>query len=46
MDVLGSGIDGILHQLLDDRSRPLDDLAGCYLVGDGIWQQLDDVTHS
>ena len=35
-DVAGTGVHGVLHQLLDDGSRALDNLAGCYLVGDGI----------
>lgn len=37
IDVLRFGINRILHQFLDDRGRPLDDLAGCYLVGYAVW---------
>ena len=35
----------LFHQLLDDGSRSLDDLAGSYLVGDGIGEKMYDVTH-
>ena len=37
IDVLRPGINRVLHQFLDDRGRPLDDLAGCYLVGYAVW---------
>ena len=43
MDMTGTGIDGILHQLLDDGSRSLDDLASSNLVGDGIREEVDNV---
>ena len=36
IDMPGTGIDGILHQLLDDGSRTLDDLPSSNLVGYGI----------
>jgi hypothetical protein len=38
--VAGSGIHGILHQLLDDRSRTLDNLSGSNLVGYRVGQQV------
>ena len=34
LDARGAGIDGVLHQLLHRRSRPLDDLAGGDAVDD------------
>ena len=43
MDMTGTGIDGILHQLLNDGSRSLDDLASSNLVGDGIREEVDNV---
>ena len=45
MDIPCTGVDSILHQFLDDRSRPLDDLTRSNLVGNGIGQELDDVGH-
>ena len=33
IDMAGTGIEGILHQFLHHRSRPLYHLAGCYLIG-------------
>ena len=33
IDMAGTGIEGILHQFLYHRSRPLYHLAGCYLIG-------------
>jgi len=30
---IGSGIDGVFHQFLNDRGRSLDDLTGGYLAG-------------
>ena len=41
----GTGINGILDQLLDDGSRTLDDLASRYLVGDAIREKTYNVTH-
>ena len=41
IDPRRSGVDGVLHQLLDDRRRPFDDLAGGNTVDDGLWQQAD-----
>ena len=42
-DIAGTGIDSILHQLLDDRGGALYHLASGNLVGDGIGKELDDV---
>ena len=39
------GVDGVLHQFLDHGGRALNDLAGSYLVGHGIGQQMNNVTH-
>ena len=36
-----AGVDGVLDQFLDDRGRPLDDLAGRDLIGEIRWQLLD-----
>ena len=44
-DGVGTGINGILDQLLDDGSRTLDDLASRYLVGDAIREKTYNVTH-
>ena len=38
LDVVGTGINGVLHQLLDDRGRALDYLASSNLVGNRIGQ--------
>ena len=46
MDMAGTGIDGILNQLLDNGSRALDNFASSYLIGDGIREKPDNVTHS
>ena len=40
-----TGINGILHQLLDDGSRPLNHLTSSYLVGNGIRQEMYQITH-
>ena len=45
VDMPRTGIDGVLNQLLDDGGRSLDDLSRRYLVGNGIGEELDDVTH-
>jgi hypothetical protein len=45
IDGLGAGIDGILHQFLDDRGGALDDLAGGYLVGYAIGKKGYYVGH-
>ena len=41
VDVAGAGIEGVFQQLLDDRGRSLDDLAGGDLVGQ-LRRQLAD----
>jgi hypothetical protein len=38
---LSAGIDGVLNQFLDDRGRPLDDLAGRNLVGEIVSKTRD-----
>jgi hypothetical protein len=40
-----SRVQGVLHQLLDHRSRPLHHLAGGDLVGHFLRQQLDFISH-
>ena len=45
LDRLGTGIDGILDQLLDDRSGTLNDFACCNLIGNGVGEELDEVFH-
>ena len=40
-DAAGAGVDRVLDQLLDDRGRPLDDLAGGDLVGEVRGQPVD-----
>ena len=37
----GPGIDGVLHQLLDDARRPLDHLAGGDFVDQGLRERAD-----
>ena len=41
--MLSSGIHSILYQLLNHGSRPLNDLASCYLVGHRIGEKVDDI---
>ena len=41
VDLTGTGVDTVFDELLDDRSRALDDLAGRYLAGNGFWEQSD-----
>ena len=41
----GSGINGILHQLLNDRRRSLNDFTGSYLVGYAVGEKMNDVAH-
>ena len=41
----GSGIDGILHELLHDRSRPLDDFTSRNLVGNVVGKDVDRLGH-
>ena len=43
--LLGIGIDGVLHQFLDHGGRTLYDLACGNLVGHGVGQQMNNVTH-
>ena len=45
VDAAGSGVNGVLHQFLDDRRGALYHLTGCYLVGHGIGQQLYYIAH-
>ena len=45
MNMMCSGIHRILHQLLNDRSRPLDHFTSRNLVGNGIRQKVDNVGH-
>ena len=44
-DARGAGVDGVLDELLDDRRRPLDDLAGGDLVGQ-LRRQPMNAVHS
>jgi hypothetical protein len=37
----GPGVQAVLDQFLDDRRRPLDDLAGCDLADELGWQVAD-----
>ena len=46
VDALCSGINGILHQFLDNRRRTLYHFACGYLVGYGIGEELDYIAHS
>ena len=41
----GSGIDGILHELLHDRSRSLDDFTSRNLVGHVVGKDVDRLGH-
>ncbi len=43
MDMAGTGINSVLNQLLNNRSRSLNDLASSYLIGDGIREEADNV---
>ena len=43
VDGLCPGIHGILDQLLDDRSRALDDFTSGDLVRDGVGQKADEI---
>lgn len=45
-DVIGTCIQCVLHQLFEAGGRSLYDLTGCNLVGDVVWQKMDDITHS
>ena len=45
LDVGCLGINGVLHQFLDDTGRALDDFAGSNLVGYRIGQQFNHITH-
>ena len=40
-DAGGAGVERILQQLLDHRSRPVDDLAGRDLIGHLVGQYVD-----
>ncbi len=46
IDVLGTGVDSVFDEFLDDRGGALDDLAGRNLVGYGVWKKLDNITHN
>ena len=41
LDRVGAGVDGVLHQLLDHRCGPLDDLAGGNLIHQLIRENAD-----
>ena len=45
MNGRSTGIHRVLHQLLDDRSRSLDDLTSSNLVGHTIRKQMNHITH-
>ncbi len=45
VDAGGTGIDGVLYQLLDDRCRALDNLAGRNLIGHRVGKKLYDIAH-
>jgi hypothetical protein len=42
---VSAGIYRIFDQFFDSRGRSLYDLAGCNLVGDSVWEQLNDIRH-
>src|SRR5262245_25787618 len=42
LDAACAGVETVLHQLLDDGSRALDDLAGCDLVDEVIVEDADN----
>jgi len=46
IDVRGARVDRVLDKFLDDRGGSLDDLAGSYLVGNGIGKKLNNITHN
>ena len=41
LDARGSGVDGVFDQLFDHARRPLHDLAGRHLAGDGFGEKGD-----
>ena len=45
MDGAGTGINGVLHQFLDDGCRTLNDLTSSYLVCHTVGKKLDNVCH-
>ena len=45
LDMGGLGVNGVLHQFLDDTGGALDDLASSNLVGYRIGKQFYHVTH-
>ena len=45
IDGMGTGIDGVLDQLFDDRGRALYHLAGSYLVSHAVRKKLYYVSH-
>ena len=45
-DVVGTCIQCVLHQLFEAGGRSLYDLTSSNLVGDVVWQKMDDITHS
>ena len=45
-DVIGTCIQCVLHQLFEAGGRSLYHLTSCNLVGDVIWQKMDDITHN
>ena len=45
LDLCGTGINSILDQLLDNRSRSLNHFASRNLIGDAVRQQMYDIAH-
>src|SRR5690606_14249308 len=45
VDLPGTGIERVLHQLLNYRRRPLYNLSRCNLVGYGVGQQVNYICH-
>ena len=45
LDMSRLGVDGILHQFLDNAGGTLYHLAGSNLVGDRIGQKFNHITH-
>ena len=43
--LIGTCVEGVFHQLLDDRRRTLNDFACCNLVGHAVWKQFDNIAH-
>ena len=45
INMSGTCVNSIFHQFLDNRSRTLDYLAGCNLIGHRIGKQTNNITH-